>query len=452
MAAPSVTYTFSNSTTADATQVNQNFSDVINGLSDGTKDLSINALTCAGTATLNGNVNIGNSSGDDLSITASLAQTLSIKTNNTYDIGSATLGLAGVYLGAAGGFTTRLKAAASSSWTMTFPATAGSNYQYLETDGSGNGNWRSLRKASSACDNYSLAASVATNALTITLNASSGSAPSSTDPVEINFRNSTTATGTSSLVRATSALTLTISSGSTLGHASGVDSYIFVYAINNAGTMELAASTTYFDEGQVVSTTAEGGGGAADSNRVMYSTTARSNVACRLLGMMVSNQVTSGTWAAVPTRISLPPVEIPPVVVEYQTAAGQSLSNSTTTRIDFGTKVIDNYNCVATGGWTFTAPKAMYVIVSAALQFGDTTGTGTAEVGIAKNGTEVHWGYYQKLSTSSGKLFVAVTDVFSLAAGDTIWASGFQSTGGSLALTSSALYNYISIHEIAGRR
>lgn len=121
MASPSVTYTFANSTTADATQVNQNFTDLINGITDGTKDLSVSALTCAGNATFNGNTTIGNSSGDDLSITSSLASSISIKTNNSFNIGSATLGLASIYLGASGGFTTRLVAAATSSYTITLP-------------------------------------------------------------------------------------------------------------------------------------------------------------------------------------------------------------------------------------------------------------------------------------------------------------------------------------------
>jgi hypothetical protein len=80
----------------------QNFNDLLNGYTDGTKDLSISALTCAGTATLNGNVNVGNSSADDLTITASLASAIAIKTNNSYDIGSATLGLRKLYLGNGG--------------------------------------------------------------------------------------------------------------------------------------------------------------------------------------------------------------------------------------------------------------------------------------------------------------------------------------------------------------
>lgn len=99
MAGPSVTYSFSNSTTADATQVNQNFTDLINGMTDGTKDFSINALTCAGAATFNGNVTLGNATGDDITVTGSLASTVNIKTTYSYDIGSATIGLKRIYFG-----------------------------------------------------------------------------------------------------------------------------------------------------------------------------------------------------------------------------------------------------------------------------------------------------------------------------------------------------------------
>ena len=123
MPAPSVTYTLTNGTTADATQVQQNFTDLVNAMSDGTKDFSINALTAAGTATFNGNVTLGNASGDDVTFTGSLASTIPIKTNNSFNIGSATLGLAGLYLGTAGlGATARVVAAShASARTYTVP-------------------------------------------------------------------------------------------------------------------------------------------------------------------------------------------------------------------------------------------------------------------------------------------------------------------------------------------
>jgi hypothetical protein len=90
MAYPSVTYTFTNGTTASATEVNQNFTDLINGLSNGTKDLSISALTVAGTATLNGAVNIGNATGDDVAVNGYITTAISPKTANSYDFGDAT--------------------------------------------------------------------------------------------------------------------------------------------------------------------------------------------------------------------------------------------------------------------------------------------------------------------------------------------------------------------------
>ncbi len=98
MASPSVTYSFSNGSTSDASQVNQNFTDLINGVTDGTKDLNISALTCAGTTTLNGHITLGSGSADDLTVNASLASSVPIKTTNSYDIGSSSLALRAVYL------------------------------------------------------------------------------------------------------------------------------------------------------------------------------------------------------------------------------------------------------------------------------------------------------------------------------------------------------------------
>jgi hypothetical protein len=142
MPAPSVTYSFSNGSTADASQVNQNFTDLINGVSDGTKDLSINGLTVAGAASFNGNVTLGNASGDDVTVTGSLASSIAIKTTNSYSIGSSTLGLASMYFGA-NSQTVRLlpSPSMSATWTFTLPVTAGTANYPLITDGSGVTSW-----------------------------------------------------------------------------------------------------------------------------------------------------------------------------------------------------------------------------------------------------------------------------------------------------------------------
>jgi len=53
----------------------------------------------------------------------------------------------------------------------------------------------------------------------------------------------------------------------------------------------------------LITTTAEGGAGGADSSTVIYSTTARTNVAYRVLGIIRSTQATAGTWATAPSLI-----------------------------------------------------------------------------------------------------------------------------------------------------
>jgi hypothetical protein len=98
-----------------------------------------------------------------------------------------------------------------------------------------------------------------------------------------------------------------VSSGSTLGTISAVQSRIVVLALDNAGTVELAvvniAGGTNLTETGLISTTAEGGAGGADSASTVYSTTARTNVAYRVVGYVESTQATAGTWATTPSTI-----------------------------------------------------------------------------------------------------------------------------------------------------
>lgn len=137
MAFPSITYTLTNGTTSDASQVMQNFNDLINGLSDTTKDISVSNGTFAGTLTASGNVVLGASSTQTLTVNAKLSSSIPIAANTTYNVGSATLGLLSVYIGGTSTFTTRIMSAATATYTLTLPATAGSANQVPVTDGSG---------------------------------------------------------------------------------------------------------------------------------------------------------------------------------------------------------------------------------------------------------------------------------------------------------------------------
>lgn len=79
MANPSVTNTFVAATTAQSSQVNQNFTDLINSLTDGTKTLTVAAIV-TGTLTTSGNVTLGDAVGDTCTITgiATIGSTLNV--------------------------------------------------------------------------------------------------------------------------------------------------------------------------------------------------------------------------------------------------------------------------------------------------------------------------------------------------------------------------------------
>jgi len=141
-----------------------------------------------------------------------------------------------------------------------------------------------------------ITATVAANALTVTLN-----------PTTLEFRSSTLTSGTVVSRAVSSAISMTVSSGSTLGTVSAQQSRIVVLALDNAGTVELAvvniSGGNDLTETGLISTTAEGGAGAADSASTIYSTTARSSVAYRVVGYVESTQATAGTWATAPSTI-----------------------------------------------------------------------------------------------------------------------------------------------------
>jgi len=139
-------------------------------------------------------------------------------------------------------------------------------------------------------------ASAASSALTVTLN-----------PTVLDFRDSSLTSGTVNTRTVSAAISMVVSSGSTLGTVSAVQSRIVVIALDNAGTIELAvvniSGGTNLDETTLISTTAEGGAGAADSATVVYSTTARTSLPFRVVGFIQSTQATAGTWATAPSTI-----------------------------------------------------------------------------------------------------------------------------------------------------
>lgn len=178
-------------------------------------------------------------------------------------------------------------------------------------------------------------ASVGGTDLTVTIKQYDGSAPSTgAGAVKIGFRSSTATTGQyaqQTLTSATAGSTLTVPSTATLGFFTGsVRNYAYIYAIDNAGTIEIGIAGCLFDEGTLQSSTILDT--ASDSNVVLYSTTARSSKAIRLIGRVLFTIDTAGTWDEAGDEISLPPFA-PSRQFEYGTA---SATNGTLTVTTFG--------------------------------------------------------------------------------------------------------------------
>lgn len=386
MAYPSYSYTFTNGGTISAAEVNQNFTDILYGISDGTKDINVLKVTAAGLATLSAAVILGTSSANDVTFNGSLASTIPVKTTATYNIGDATHGLNGVYLGAST-FTTLLKTGATASYTIELPPVASTAGQELIARGTSTTAWLSSFRPI----NLGVSASVGSSALTIALKGADGNDPSATNPVYIPFRNATSATGTPVLRAVTGALSVVVSSGSTLGHTDTDLGYVWVYAIDNAGTVELAVSgVKLFNQSSVVSTTAEGGGGAADDGFTMYSTTARTNVACVPIARLSSTQTTAGTWAAAISEVSLwfDGRDVQVDEVWDTTPAGHGSTNTRirrieTNKINRGTAITRATSSTAGNSYTINRPGVY------AMTYVDRKEAGTALYGLSYNSTEL---------------------------------------------------------------
>lgn len=196
--------------------------------------------------------------------------------------------------------------------------------------------------------NYSLSGAVASNALTMTLSGYDGTALSSTNKAQFTFRNATAGTGTTAVVSQTADLTLTISSGSTMGATSAVPFRVWIVVFNDAGTLRLGAincsvssnsgsdSTAIIyplSDDSLASSTAEGGAGASDSAGVIYTGSAVTTKAMRVLGYMEFSLTTAGTWDKSPdkTQIWQPGMKLPGDVVGSSYKRDGASATTTTT-------------------------------------------------------------------------------------------------------------------------
>lgn len=162
-----------------------------------------------------------------------------------------------------------------------------------------------LSFATSLDTNFGLSATLSANALTLNLLTSAGTTPSTLNPVRLTFRSNSLTLGNMDQVSVTSAVSLTVPAGATLGMANGVAQDISVYALNNAGTILLAvegsdaASTNLLPVITAIS-------GSSNSGTTLYSSSAfAGGLPAIFLGRINFTQATAGQWVSAPNYYNL---------------------------------------------------------------------------------------------------------------------------------------------------
>lgn len=305
-----------------------------------------------------------------------------------------------------------------------------------------------LKNNGSDLSNVDIAASVATNALTISLKTALNADPSSLNPQIISFRSSTLTSGLFVSRTISAATSLTIPSGTTIGTADGIEAYLYVYAIDNAGTVVLGVSMNFLDEGKLYSSSAISGGASAQT---LYSTAAVTTKAVRLIGRIIITEATAGTWSTAPTSVAtIPFLTDSRWGCNYETNATTTLNNNTVTDINYtATKIYDPYSMF--NGATGTFKRAGIYTISASLALNGTIGDGqSVTIYLLKNGSIVrHLSLFNVVDAqTAGNITLNGTTQYSFAAGDTMKIQAIQNSGASMAMTGEPLNNWLTVQRV----
>ncbi len=151
-----------------------------------------------------------------------------------------------------------------------------------------------------------------------------------------------------------------------------------------------------------------------------------------------------------PAQVQAPEI----ITARYSTNAGQSILNNTISIIDYEDKSYDDHGCVSTGAsWKFTCPRAGKVRVNAEATLASNAGWGlgeTAYLSVFKNAVEFGRGPYDSPATATLVVDLSVGDVVDVLAGDTIDIRIFQLSGGTIALDTTSVRNFVSINYVGG--
>jgi hypothetical protein len=247
--------------------------------------------------------------------------------------------------------------------------------------------------------NLGIAVSESSHALTVSLTAANGSAPTSTNPVLVPFRSTTLTTGTPTVDTLNSSLSLTVASGNTMGCVSNVACRIWIYAIDNGGSVALglmvcSTSTQIFSCGDELPYNVPSGTSGGSSAGTLYGSAgpALSGAAVRIIGYLEATETTAGSWDTMPSKLQLfgPGVHKPGEVVQTvfaQTGTNASAGSSfAASNVAVGITPTSGINIieVSLSGNCNTGPGAT---ITASVRRGTSTNVGQSEqVGISGSG------------------------------------------------------------------
>lgn len=341
-------------------------------------------------------------------------------------------------------------AATTTSYSVTMPSAQASGS--LTNDGSGNLSWTAAATASNnsyEITNLGISTSVASNALTINITQADGStAPSSgTGAVYVALRPTTVTSGAYNRRSLTSALSLVVPSGATIGIADATLTPVYVYVIDfSSGTLELGVSRLLHDETKTYST--QSISSASDTNSQIFTTVGRSDVPIRLVGRLMINLTTAGTYNVGPTQVavvSTAPFNPEPVRVIGSLTA-KNIPNNAYEPIAANTPEVDTHNIYNSGTGAFLIPKTASYLISGNWTF-DANPTGERQIAIFKNSSLLKvLGFATPSGSVSGSAWGTVAA--KLSAGDSIQYYIFQTSGTTLSSPGGDEFRSFSITEV----
>ena len=282
-----------------------------------------------------------------------------------------------------------------------------------------------LPSANGLAENAGLAVSVASNAMTIALKGADGNDPSSTNIVRVPSSTQGTGSAVTTLREVTAALSVVIPASTTIGTANGVTSPVYVYAIDNSGTIELAVSTKWFGQSGIVTTVAISGGATSTT---MYSTSARTSVPFVCLGVAYSSQSTAGTWASAPSSVQLAPLKLKQYGFDgYLNTGSVAWNGGSDVKVQIDTEVYDDDSAFdAATNYRFTCQEpGIYVFEGVVTS--QSAMTDNASAGLLKNGSIAKRSAYNYFTGTGAQ--VSISASLKLVPGDYVELCGRYSSG-----------------------